>query len=384
MPVNSVLSPYAVFLDAAGVPLENGFIYIGTAGFEARTTPKASFWDAALTIPTGTASGAAVRTKAGLPVNTSNAPAMFYADGDYSISVCDKNGVLLYSALNNTLAINVGATGPALGTDGNLAAVGIGFINEPDTGFVRSATDTMQTVVGGVLVSQQTPTGTAFSQPVSGAGFSTGVTTEIGVNLAAIRALGTNGILARTGSGAVAARTITAGAGVTVTNGDGVAGNPTISTGWTYTAPVSLTGLATNDWTGIPAGVTEVKVFLSLVSLSGTNNIDVLLGTSGGMVATGYYSLTSTVDGTAVATSSSTVSFLLFAGIAADAMSGFLTFLKGDSNKWFLSATVARGGAKMTIASGEVDLGAALTQLRVKAAGANTFDGSSSAYIAYR
>ena len=167
-------------------------------------------------------------------------------------------------------------------------------------------------------------------------------------------------------------------------NSGGTAPEWVTDTIWTYTAPVSLTGLSTNDWTGIPAGVTEVKVFLSLVSLSGTNNIDVLLGTAGGMVATGYYSLTSTVDGTAVATSSSTVSFLLFAGIAADAMSGFLSFTKGDSNKWFLSATVARGGAKMTISAGEVDLGAALTQLRVKTAGANTFDGSSSAYIAYR
>ena len=112
--------------------------------------------------------------------------------------------------------------------------------------------------------------------------------------------------------------------------------------------------------------------------------MDVLLGTSGGMVTTGYYSVTSTIDTTAAATSSSTVSFLLFAGTAVDAMSGVLVLTKGDGNKWFLSATVARGGAKMTIAAGEVDITDPLTQLRVKTAGANTFDGSSAAYIAYR
>lgn len=48
-------------------------------------------------------------------------------------------------------------------------------------------------------------------------------------DLSAIAALSTNGILARTGAGAAAARTITAGTGVSVTNGDGASGNPTIS-----------------------------------------------------------------------------------------------------------------------------------------------------------
>ena len=47
-----------------------------------------------------------------------------------------------------------------------------------------------------------------------------------------IKALGdnsTNGLWARTGSGTGSARTLTAGSGVTITNGDGVSGNPTIA-----------------------------------------------------------------------------------------------------------------------------------------------------------
>jgi len=176
MAVNSVLSPYPTFVDAQGLPLENGYIYIGTAGFEARTTPKASFFDVALTIPTGTASGAAIRTRAGLPIGTSNAPAMFYVDGDYSISVLDRNGVLLYSALNMTLALNVGGSlGPVLAPDGNLGATGFGFTNETNTGFVRSGTGTVQDVVQGVVVSQRTATGVVVNQPMSGSGFTSGV-----------------------------------------------------------------------------------------------------------------------------------------------------------------------------------------------------------------
>jgi hypothetical protein len=48
--------------------------------------------------------------------------------------------------------------------------------------------------------------------------------------LSALAGIGTNGLLARTGSGTAAARTLTGTAGkVTVTNGDGVSGNPTLT-----------------------------------------------------------------------------------------------------------------------------------------------------------
>ena len=57
----------------------------------------------------------------------------------------------------------------------------------------------------------------------------------------ALHNLATNGIISRTGSGTVAARTITAGTGISVTNGDGVSGNPTI----TNSAPSQYLGTAT-------------------------------------------------------------------------------------------------------------------------------------------
>lgn len=48
-------------------------------------------------------------------------------------------------------------------------------------------------------------------------------------DLTALAGVSTNGILTRTADGSAAARTITAGTGVTVANGNGVDGNPTIA-----------------------------------------------------------------------------------------------------------------------------------------------------------
>jgi hypothetical protein len=48
-------------------------------------------------------------------------------------------------------------------------------------------------------------------------------------DLSALSGLTTTGMLSRTGTGSMATRTIVAGGGITVSNGDGVAGNPTVS-----------------------------------------------------------------------------------------------------------------------------------------------------------
>ena len=66
--------------------------------------------------------------------------------------------------------------------------------------------------------------------------------------------LSTNGIVARTASGAVSARTITGTSNrTTVTNGDGVSGNPTLDIASTYVGQTSITTLgtvATGTWNG--------------------------------------------------------------------------------------------------------------------------------------
>lgn len=74
-------------------------------------------------------------------------------------------------------------------------------------------------------------------------------------DLAAIAALSSSGIISRTGAGTAAVRTITApAAGITVTNGDGVSGNPTLALANDLAAVEGLSGTglavrtATDTW----------------------------------------------------------------------------------------------------------------------------------------
>lgn len=64
--------------------------------------------------------------------------------------------------------------------------------------------------------------------------------------VAALADMTGNGMLAKTGTGTVAARTITGTAPITVTNGDGAAGNPTIAASAASAAARGVVELATN------------------------------------------------------------------------------------------------------------------------------------------
>lgn len=59
----------------------------------------------------------------------------------------------------------------------------------------------------------------------------------LNADLTSISALSTTGLIARTGSGTETTRTITAGTAMTISNGDGVAGNPTVTLADTAVTP---------------------------------------------------------------------------------------------------------------------------------------------------
>jgi hypothetical protein len=81
-------------------------------------------------------------------------------------------------------------------------------------------------------------------------------------NLAALSAMASTGLMARTGSGAYTTRTLTApAAGLTVADGDGVAGNPTLALANDLAALEALSGTntiyyrsASDTWTAVTIG----------------------------------------------------------------------------------------------------------------------------------
>lgn len=76
-------------------------------------------------------------------------------------------------------------------------------------------------------VSMTTPTGLSVSgSPITSSGT---FALSLANDLAAVEALSSNGITVRTGSETWATRTIAAGSGISISNGDGVSGNPTIT-----------------------------------------------------------------------------------------------------------------------------------------------------------
>lgn len=108
----SIQPTYPIFTDTDGQPLEDGYIWIGQANLDPEGNPIAVFWDVALTQP----AGQPIRTLNGYPANNGT-PARLYVNSDYSIRVMDKNGVVLYTSLNDnsfsgSLASN--ATGDGL------------------------------------------------------------------------------------------------------------------------------------------------------------------------------------------------------------------------------------------------------------------------------
>ena len=93
----SIQPTFPIFTDIDGQPLEDGYVFIGTANLNPITNPITVYWDAALTLT----AVQPIRTLGGYPMN-SGTPARLYVNSDYSIQVQNKNGSLIYSALAAT------------------------------------------------------------------------------------------------------------------------------------------------------------------------------------------------------------------------------------------------------------------------------------------
>lgn len=80
-----IINPFPLYLDKRGNLLDGGYVYIGTAGADPQTSPVATFWDSALTLP----AVQPLRTLGGVIVNNGNPAFVFVAQDDYSLRVRD-------------------------------------------------------------------------------------------------------------------------------------------------------------------------------------------------------------------------------------------------------------------------------------------------------
>ncbi len=124
------------------------------------------------------------------------------------------------------------------------------------------------------------------------------------------------------------------------------------------------------DFTGLPSWVKRVTVNLSNVSLSGTDNYLIRLGTSSGFVTTGYVS-TSVRSGNAGDTS--TVGFIVTGGGATRTFSGTVVISLIGGNVWTVGLT-GKIDSNSISGGGNLSLGGTLTQVRLLATGTDTFD----------
>jgi hypothetical protein len=140
------------------------------------------------------------------------------------------------------------------------------------------------------------------------------------------------------------------------------------------TAVASTSGTSI-DFTSIPSWVKRITVMLSGVSLSGTSNYLVQLGTSGGVVSSGY---TSTCNNGSGAVTTSTAGFLVtVSSAAADLSNGFVTIVNVNSNIWSQTAIINNAGATR-ISAGGVSLSGTLDRVRITTVnGTDTFDAGS-------
>lgn len=80
--------PISSFLDVDGKPLENGYVYIGTAGLDPVANPQTVYWDAAYT----QVAAQPIRTIGGYPSNNGVRSRIYVNAVDYSIKVTNVNG----------------------------------------------------------------------------------------------------------------------------------------------------------------------------------------------------------------------------------------------------------------------------------------------------
>lgn len=145
------------------------------------------------------------------------------------------------------------------------------------------------------------------------------------------------------------------------------------------TAQSTTSGTAIN-FTSIPSWVRRITVMMNGVSLNGSAQILIQLGTSSGIESSGYLGASvHAANGNVVGGASSTAGFILYMNATANATAGIATIATLGSNVWAMSYC---GGLTNTTAAhvggGNKTLGGTLDRIRITSSnGTDAFDAGS-------
>jgi len=112
----AIANQFAIFTDIDGQPLESGYIWIGVVGQDPVSNPTNVYWDDQLS----NLATQPIRTRGGYPLNGA-AIGNLYVASDYSITVSNKNGSVLFTKS----AVSIGDL-----TVKDFGAVGDGVTND--------------------------------------------------------------------------------------------------------------------------------------------------------------------------------------------------------------------------------------------------------------
>ena len=94
----SITPPFPTFAGKDGLPLEDGYIWLGSANQNPQTSPLVAYWDETLT----QIAQQPIRTLGGYPAYSGTPARLFISAAVYSILVQDKNGNTVYTSPSNT------------------------------------------------------------------------------------------------------------------------------------------------------------------------------------------------------------------------------------------------------------------------------------------
>jgi len=155
---------------------------------------------------------------------------------------------------------------------------------------------------------------------------------------------------------------------------------------WSSTAKIvrgtsqATTSGTSVSFTSIPSWVKRITVMYNGVSLSGSANMLLQIGTGGTATTTGYVSSSSTAFASSAGAASSTAGFLIAMGSAAYVMSGLLVVTNISGNIWICSGVLSSTAGLVFTAqtAGTVSLAGVLDNVRIFTTnGTDTFDAGS-------